>query len=142
MQHDSNIEQASDKLIRVKCSPQDLVLTGIMGRKPNEESSGFSERSLFGGSQIRVQQIANHDFTLSDVADSIECRMDVMKGRLPFLKPIDGFVDIGQDITILIKIREIGNCFLYHCIHIILAFDPQPASHQCSHDVMLMMVRM
>ena len=117
VQNDRNIQQASDEKIEVKCAPQELLLTGVVSNRGtihSPHSSKFNGKSLYGGSYIQVQRMLSHNFTFTHVSDSIECRMDVMKGRIPFLKPIDGFVDLGQDITVMIKIREMGNAFIKH----------------------------
>jgi len=116
VQNERNIEQATDEKIEVKCAPQELLLTGVVGNPGNQHSSKFNGKSLFGSSHIQVHQMRSHNFTLSDISDSLECRMDVMKGRMPFLKPIDGFVDLGQDVTIIIKIKEIGKHLLLYGI--------------------------
>ena len=49
-----------------------------------------------------------HEFASAAVEKTIDARMDIMKGRLPNIKPIDSFVDIGEDVTILIQIRDVG----------------------------------
>ena len=115
VQNDRNIQQASDEKIEVKCAPQELLLAGVVTNRGTQHSqqntSKFSAKSLYSGSHLQVQRMLSDNFTLTYTSDALECRMDVMKGRIPFLKPIEGFVDLGQDVTVMIKIREIGNTF-------------------------------
>ena len=120
VQNDRNIQQASDEKIEVKCAPQDLLLTGVVSNRGSQQTQNTSKlngKSLYGGSYIQVHRMLSHNFTFTHFSDAVECHMDVMKGRIPFLKPIDGFVDLGQDITVMIKIREIGNTFIRHWFH-------------------------
>ena len=117
VQNDRNIQQASDERVEVKCAPQELLLQGVVPNPGTHQSqqtylAKFSGKSLYGGSYIQVNRMLSHNFTLSHISDALECHMDVMKGRIPFLKPIDGFVDLGQDVTVLIKIKELGNTYI------------------------------
>lgn len=125
VQNDRNIQQASDQKVELRCAPQETLLTGVVRSRANNpvgQTSKFSGKSLYEGSVLQVQRMLSHNFSLGHISEAVECRMDVMKGRIPFLKPIDGFVDLGQDVTVMIKIRQIGNTFHIHCIQFVIVF--------------------
>lgn len=111
VQFDPNIQQTKDERIHVKCAPQEILLSGGMGRMAEDETvtSSPNYKAQRGLNRIHVKTMASHQFTESTVADSLDCWMDIMSGRIPYLKTIDGFVDIGEDVTVLIKIRKKGN---------------------------------
>nr|XP_027195469.1 myb-like protein AA [Dermatophagoides pteronyssinus] len=44
-----------------------------------------------------------------DITNLIESRMDILRGRIPFLKLIDNNVELGDDVTLIIRSRQLGN---------------------------------
>ncbi|CAG2101086.1 unnamed protein product [Medioppia subpectinata] len=136
VQNDRNIQQSSDEKIEVKCWPRNVLLRGVMGSEGNRthnSTTKLSAKSLYGvygmdgATHIQVHQMRSHHLTLSHVTDSLECRLDVMRGRIPFLKPIEGFVDLGQDVTLLIRIKEIdgidsmvSRCYAHEGSHAVI----------------------
>lgn len=106
VQYDKNIQQSQDDRILVRCAPQEILLSGGMGRRSDEAASKSPNlKSLHGDSRIQVKPMDNHHFAESTVA-SIECYMDIFRGRIPHLKTIDSHVNIGEDITVLVKIKK------------------------------------
>lgn len=126
-----------DERISVRCSPQEILLSGSMGRnEPLHPPAVVSELKAVSSSvvaadvkdsiqsspitlvkahpdnnRISIKPLGLSQFTSSvakdGVAQQIDCHMDVMRGRIPFLKPIDAFVDIGDDVTILVKMNNV-----------------------------------
>ncbi|RWS11179.1 uncharacterized protein B4U79_00051 [Dinothrombium tinctorium] len=106
VQHDPSIQQSNDERILVRCAPQEIHVSGAFGRRNDNGENKPNVKNVNGDNRILVKTMSNHQLAESTV-DSIECWMDIMKGRLPFLKAINGFVDIGEDVTVLIKIKNI-----------------------------------
>ncbi|RWS30737.1 uncharacterized protein B4U80_05874, partial [Leptotrombidium deliense] len=106
VQHDPYIQQSNDERILVRCMPQEIHVSGAMGRRQDHFDFRPNVKKINGDSRILVKTMSNHHLAESTV-NSVECVMDIMKGRLPFLKPIDSFVDIGEDVTVLLKIKNI-----------------------------------
>ncbi|XP_075588021.1 uncharacterized protein LOC124493668 isoform X2 [Dermatophagoides farinae] len=55
-----------------------------------------------------------------DITNLIESRMDILRGRIPFLKLIDNNVELGDDVTLIIRTRQlddydsrISTCYAY-----------------------------
>ena len=105
LQYDRNIQQSMDERVLVRCAPQEILLSGSMGRKNDPIMSSANIKNLLGDSRIQVRPIDNHHFAEATF-ESIECWMDILKGRMPYLKAIDSFVNIGEDITVLVKIKK------------------------------------
>ncbi|XP_053214761.1 uncharacterized protein LOC128397983 isoform X3 [Panonychus citri] len=106
VQYDKNIQQSQDDRILVRCAPQEILLSGGMGRRSDEAiSKSPNLKSLHGDSRIQIKPMDNHHFAESTVA-SVECFMDIFRGRIPHLKTIDSHVNIGEDITVLVKIKK------------------------------------
>lgn len=132
IQHDQGIPRNHDERIFVRCAPQEILLSGSIGRQkssgnispfetqPSTAIAPFPQPSshkslgdnLEGNEQdssrIVIKTMDKHEFASAAVEKTIDARMDIMKGRMPSVKPIDSFVDIGEDVTILIQIKDIG----------------------------------
>lgn len=66
------------------------------------------EGSIHDPTRIVIKTMDKHEFASAAVEKTIDARMDILKGRPPSIKPIDSFVDIGEDVTILIQIKNVG----------------------------------
>lgn len=85
VQLDQHVQQAGDQALRVRCSRDALLVSGRLGRGPESKP-----QSSAGGS-----------------AD-VEGWMDILRGSMPLVKPLSGHVNVGDPMTMLIKIRHKG----------------------------------
>lgn len=131
IQHDQGVPKNFDERIFVRCAPQEILLSGSIGRQKSSESVSPVEPSQYSPSapqvpaahksltddlegshhdptRIVIKTMDKHEFATAAVEKTIDARMDIMKGRPPAVKPIDSFVDIGDDVTILIQIKDVG----------------------------------
>ena len=135
IQHDQGIPRNFDERIFVRCAPQEILLSGSIGRQKSTGSvtpfesppsvitshmpsahmpsahkslSDNLEGSLHDPTRIVIKTMDKHEFASAAVEKTIDARMDILKGRPPSIKPIDSFVDIGEDVTILIQIKNVG----------------------------------
>ncbi|XP_077562354.1 uncharacterized protein LOC144178402 isoform X2 [Haemaphysalis longicornis] len=83
VQLDQHVQQAGDQALRVRCSRDALLVSGRLGRGPETKP-----QSSAGGS-----------------AD-VEGWMDILRGSMPLVKPLSGHVNVGDPMTMLIKIRH------------------------------------
>lgn len=110
VQYGKQIQQSIDERILVRCAPQEILLSGGMGRRTDDlKAHSPNLKSMRGESKIQIKPMDNHHFAESTVG-SVECWMDILKGRVPYLKAIDGYVNIGEDITVLVKIKKMSKC--------------------------------
>lgn len=104
--------QNFDERIFVRCAPQEILLSGTMGRRSEatalNKDSHPKSLNEDDNSRISIKTMESHEFAESTIEQQVESQMDIMRGRLPFLKPIDSFVDIGEDVTVLVKVKNIG----------------------------------
>lgn len=127
IQHNQGIPRNYEERIFVRCAPQEILLSGSIGRQKSSGSISPFENPTAGipsahkrlgdevdsgrhqdSSRIVIKTMDKHEFASAAVEKTIDARMDIMKGRMPSVKPIDSFVDIGEDVTILIQIKDIG----------------------------------
>lgn len=73
----------------------------------DENPSRILIKTMDGGDDGRFSEEASF---ISSVQRKIDCQMDIMRGRIPFLKPIDPFkpVDVGDEVTVIIRMNHIG----------------------------------
>lgn len=132
IQHNQGMPRNYEERIFVRCAPQEILLSGSIGRQksstgtvstspfesPTVALPSSAHKRLAGDddhdrydddpTRIVIKTMDKHEFASAAVEKSIDARMDIMKGRMPAIKPIDSFVDIGEDVTILIQIKDIG----------------------------------
>ena len=109
VQESPYIQKAStNKRILLKCSPEKLRLhTSENGQNQlSRRVDGASEEEE--GNRLEVRIAASETGEISEeIVDAIKCRMEMFRGRLPFLKTIHGPVDIGDEMTILLYIHHL-----------------------------------
>ncbi|XP_022241273.1 uncharacterized protein LOC106459133 [Limulus polyphemus] len=102
VQFDKNVQQAIDEQVRVQCSPREITVIGTMG---SSDASHHVGRELHRAGGMEAPSTSAIP-TLKNSSQSLNCWMDIFKGRLPDIQPITEFVNVGEEVTMLIKIRE------------------------------------
>ncbi|XP_067142849.1 uncharacterized protein [Centruroides vittatus] len=82
IQHDRQVQLATDEHVAVRCTPREIVVTTATGKQLPKEAKP------------------------SEIVKPLDYWMDIMKGRMPGLKIITGHVDVGEEVTMIIKIRQ------------------------------------
>lgn len=136
IQNDPKIEQKFDSKVVVQCSPH-VTKNIILEQNSMNEFYRKLDRPRFPMAKAhnklppsangqRSQIIPNSTLTFNlntnnnineevhqsnnqmDLFNLIESRMDILKGRIPFLKLIDHHVELGDDVTLIIRTKELG----------------------------------
>ncbi|XP_076373124.1 cuticlin-4-like [Tachypleus tridentatus] len=102
VQFDKNVQQAIDEQVRVQCSPREITVVGTMGTSNTNPHVG---RELHRPGGIKSPSISAIP-TLKNSSQDLNCWMDIFKGRIPDIQPITEFVNVGEEVTMLIQIRE------------------------------------
>ena len=87
--------------------------SGLSPYSPHQSDAVTSPLSMVKSfpenNRISIKPLGLYEFASTALAKhQVDCHMDVMKGRIPFLKPIDAFVDVGDEVTILVKMNIAG----------------------------------
>lgn len=146
---DAAHHQAFDERIFVRCLPQEILLSGSMGKHRGSDATNSNHHSLpspafYGGESLKrredeISNSGNSNQWINDDPDNknsnrilvkplsnlhhleeaghggsvqsmIDCRMDIMKGKISdgTLKPIDSSVDVGDEVTVIVRWNEVG----------------------------------
>ncbi|KPM05145.1 hypothetical protein QR98_0036040 [Sarcoptes scabiei] len=127
IQNDPKIEQKFDSKVVVQCSSQitkNIIMEQNSGndfyRKMDQQNSIIAslqpqQRTIQPRTNLTISRLVENesDPLQIDTNVLIESRMDILRGRIPFLKLIDGNVELGDDVTLIIlslilKVRESG----------------------------------
>lgn len=135
IQNDPKIEQKFDSKVVVQCSPH-VTKNIILEQNSMNEFYRKLDRPRFPMAKAhnklppsangqRSQIIPNSTLTFHlndnnnnndeqsgnnqmDLFNLIESRIDILRGRIPFLKLIDHHVELGDDVTLIIRTKELG----------------------------------
>lgn len=104
IRYDRAFERSFDERIFVRCAPQEILLSGSMGRREDGPLSPSYQKALDDrdNTRLSVKTMDEHEFAEAEatIVRQVESKMDVLKGKLPNVKPIEGFVDIGEEVVI------------------------------------------
>lgn len=132
VQYDRHVQQGMDELLHVRCTPQrEIVVTGSMRHPGNTRTRGGTAAALSRrrflprlkvhndtGTGINSSYATTPDVVTRnaskpvarrptpDPVNEVDSWMDILEGSMPFVKPVSGYVNVGQDMTMLIKIRH------------------------------------
>ncbi len=111
IQNDPNLEQKTDSKVTIQCSSQ---VTKNIVVEQNLASSDFSRRvdsaPGVGKNRTIVPTASLTEDTQSlnqSLGQSVmpTARIDVLRGRVPFVKLIDSRVELGDDLTVIIRAK-------------------------------------
>ena len=112
IQSDANIEQKTDSKVTIQCASQ--VTKNIMfeqnlatdySRKVDSIAGVGKNRTIIPSAGLIVDtHLVN--LTLSEVPSTNH--IDILRGRVPFLKIIDKNVELGDDLTVIIRAKKPG----------------------------------
>ncbi|XP_035207289.1 uncharacterized protein LOC118182110 isoform X2 [Stegodyphus dumicola] len=91
LQYEKHVQQASDDIIQVQCVPQDVVVSSRMVPAKTPETGHIT---------------TNTQLTTQAPSLSFDSWMDILKGKMPSAVPITEYVNVGEDVTMLVKIRH------------------------------------
>ncbi|KFM62130.1 hypothetical protein X975_11341, partial [Stegodyphus mimosarum] len=91
LQYEKHVQQASDDIIQVQCVPQDVVVSSRMVPAKPPETGHIT---------------TNKQLTTQAPSLSFDSWMDILKGKMPSAVPITEYVNVGEDVTMLVKIRH------------------------------------
>lgn len=118
IQSDPQIEQRTDSKVTIYCSPlrtKSIIheQNGSTDYSRKDDEQPLSGQRLVARNQtiapsvsLAVQQFVNNNE--SQTFDFIESRIDILRGRIPFLKSTETGVLIGDDLTLIIRTKELG----------------------------------
>lgn len=128
IQNDPNIEQKTDSKVIIQCSSQvtkniifEQNLSTEYSRKTDSNVRSTKNRTIIPKSNLVVETVlpilndTNHHskmtftkFPTFYTSSSLSTRMDILRGRVPFVKLIDKPVEIGDDLTVIIRATKLG----------------------------------
>lgn len=135
IQNDPLIEQKADSKVTIQCSTVNTKNV-IYEQNPNQKKmnstsssrrvdqpqqqprlpSSPSGRLIVPTAHLTVLERKLANATLSqklpseDVTELMDSRIDILRGNLPHLKLIETPVGIGDDVTLIIRAKELGKC--------------------------------
>nr|XP_046912724.1 myb-like protein AA [Dermatophagoides farinae] len=122
IQNDPKIEQKYDSKVIVQCSPR-VTKNIIMEHNSNLNDFYRKMDDNNIGDHNHHHHHHHHHHMMNneiDITNLIESRMDILRGRIPFLKLIDNNVELGDDVTLIIRTRQlddydsrISTCYAY-----------------------------
>ncbi|XP_064485439.1 uncharacterized protein LOC135397805 [Ornithodoros turicata] len=93
VQYDKLVQQAVDEVVAVKCAPQrQIVVRGSMRHHVSDAAS----------------HLPNDNYKHEEITNDVDSWMDILQGSMPFVKPVTGYVNVGEEMTMVIKIRHTG----------------------------------
>lgn len=137
IQNDANIEQKTDSKVTVQCSSQvtrniayEQNLSNEYSRKVDPGAgiptgkTAISGRSIVPAVNLSVRSF-NFDHNETDAANLIESRMDILRGRIPFLKLVNSSIELGDDVTLIIRTKQTGEYSVFALVnlHLIVMLD-------------------
>lgn len=116
IQNDPNIEQKSDSKVTIQCSSQvtkniifEQSLLSDYSRKMDQRHISSRNQSIVPVAQLVVKPAGGKiNDNSNNITEMVASHMDVLKGRLPYLKIIDGSVELGDDVTLIIRTKKNG----------------------------------
>lgn len=78
-------------------APPSLVTSGVLKLMHHGPSATTNAKPLPQPQQQQPQQ------------DTVSCWMDIVAGSDPLGKPVETFLRVGQDATIVVRVRQTGN---------------------------------
>lgn len=130
IQNDASIEQKSDSKVTIQCSSKSATNTSVdknqNASKMNYTSrrvdqpqlnqglpSSPSGRLIVPTAHLTVleRKLDNANQSSETVfSELIDSRIDILSGKIPNLKIIETPVGIGDDVTLIIRAKELGKC--------------------------------
>lgn len=115
IQSDPNIEQKTDSKVTIQCSSQvtkniifEQNVSSDYLRKVDSDSvtlRGAKSRKIRPTTKLVVDTDGLLNETLSG---EVFARMDIFRGKVPFVKLIDATVELGEDLTAIVRINKRG----------------------------------
>lgn len=112
IQSDQNIEQKTDSKVKIQCSPQ-VTKNIIFEHNALSEFSRKIEQNHPNKSDKNqtIVPIANLSVRFNNTdnqTDMFTSHIDLLKGRIPYLKIINGSIKLGDDVTLIIRSKKHG----------------------------------
>lgn len=108
IQNDPYIEQKTDSKVTIQCSSKmtkNIIFEQNLDYSRRLEP-GNKERAIVPSATLTIG--SNRMSVNSTNDDSISARIDILRGRVPFVKTIDKTVELGDDLTIIVRVNHIG----------------------------------
>ncbi|EEC00746.1 hypothetical protein IscW_ISCW016490, partial [Ixodes scapularis] len=112
VQFDRHVQQGMDTVLHVNCSPpahpqsRDILVSSSMGNKAPSSRRRFPPKVRPPSESASTQVAATTPKPSWAELSDVDSWMDILQGNMPFLKPVSGHINVGDPMTMLIKIRH------------------------------------
>lgn len=148
IQSDATIEQKTDSKVTIQCSSQttknivfEQNVSSDYSRKV--ETSPSKNRTIIPSGSLTVDTQQLNETLLSGPVPS--GRIDILRGRVPFVKLIERSVELGDDLTAIIRAKTTPGkpppCFFLCRTHQLSSLSPPLARWLCLEGITVLCPR-